>query len=509
MVNAQEYINQTYHLQERSSTENLDLSNKNLEGEVDLSDFTNLRKVNISHNPSLKSINGVKRVLWHDDDCQKGVKIKNYIKAQEWLEKKYFDKERTEEIKRESQDDKYELSINDGFSYPRLKELEGGLIISNFPNLKKIDIDRCGTIIDKLEILNCPQLAEVNCRNNKLTSLIFDNCPSVNVIHCSNNKLTSLDLKKQSKLTTIYCSDNMLEDIDLPTAGQENLAHLYLENNNFRRKLEPYYPFYDNCPYSNYQDLSFLTPFVNLKELGLGNTDEERIKKGVYNRFMISLEPLKNMNKLEFLDNDNTDIGGGWEYLPLEKLNWFHCSFDKRFDSKVSQLFYSLCDPSLPGHPGEEFVKKNWIKLGGFKDHTTTRLLSRVEELQGQLWEEKKKVYEINKKNKVLNEELEDCRKQLNETKEENSELENELTIERDHAADIDKWYKGQLDGRSDKERNKLWNDILELKWEKRNNKQIIKKLEDNLVATNKLAERVMEELESEKIIAQIQVKET
>jgi len=59
MVNAQEYINQTYPLHERSGIENLDLSNKNLEGEIDLSDFTNLKEVNISYNPSLKGIKGI------------------------------------------------------------------------------------------------------------------------------------------------------------------------------------------------------------------------------------------------------------------------------------------------------------------------------------------------------------------------------------------------------------------------------------------------------------------
>jgi len=81
MVNAQEYVDQTYPLHERSGIENLDLSDKNLEGEVDLSDFTNLKEVNISYNPGLEGIRGIENRR-HYDDQKKDTEIKNYIKAQ-------------------------------------------------------------------------------------------------------------------------------------------------------------------------------------------------------------------------------------------------------------------------------------------------------------------------------------------------------------------------------------------------------------------------------------------
>jgi len=40
---------------------------------------------------------------------------------------------------------------------------------------------------------------------------------------------------------------------------------------------------------------------INLKYLYIGNDNEEKIKQDKYNRFSGSLEPLKNMNKLEDL----------------------------------------------------------------------------------------------------------------------------------------------------------------------------------------------------------------
>ncbi|CAG8832316.1 12290_t:CDS:2, partial [Racocetra persica] len=58
-----------------------------------------------------------------------------------------------------------------------------------------------------------------------------------------------------------------------------------------------------------------------------------RINKGIYNRFNGSLQSLRNMNDLESLNIENTDIDHGLEYLPLKKLNDFRYSFDKRLNS--------------------------------------------------------------------------------------------------------------------------------------------------------------------------------
>lgn len=56
MVNAQEYLDQNYPKEQRNKITNLDIKTKDLEGDLDLSDFINLKKLNCSVN-KLKSIN--------------------------------------------------------------------------------------------------------------------------------------------------------------------------------------------------------------------------------------------------------------------------------------------------------------------------------------------------------------------------------------------------------------------------------------------------------------------
>lgn len=50
MVNAQEWINRKYSKKERKSVKILEISRKELEGDLDLSDFLNLEEFNCSYN---------------------------------------------------------------------------------------------------------------------------------------------------------------------------------------------------------------------------------------------------------------------------------------------------------------------------------------------------------------------------------------------------------------------------------------------------------------------------
>jgi hypothetical protein len=84
------------------------------------------------------------------------------------------------------------------------------------------------------------------------------------------------------------------------------------------------------------QDLSCFSRFINLNTLLIGNSDESKIKQGIYNRFTGSLEFLKDLTELKRLDIRNTDIDSGLEYLP-NKVEEFHCSADER-ESKVKEI---------------------------------------------------------------------------------------------------------------------------------------------------------------------------
>src|SRR4051812_11038015 len=65
----------------------------------------------------------------------------------------------------------------------------GELIIENFPNLKKVDVNNVKTLT-KLKIINCPQLTRLSCQNNDLlTSLDLSECNKLMKIQVSNNRL--------------------------------------------------------------------------------------------------------------------------------------------------------------------------------------------------------------------------------------------------------------------------------------------------------------------------------
>ncbi|CAG8558483.1 10062_t:CDS:1, partial [Diversispora eburnea] len=163
------------------------------------------------------------------------------------------------------------------------EKLEGRSVdLSEYPNLEKLIIDG-------------------NLLKSKLTSLDLTNCNKLTILGCSRNELTSLDLSKNEKLEELYISDN-----------------------NFFT-----------------QDLSFLSHLLNLKELCLGNyNNKEKINQGLYNRFMGSLKPLKNLTKLKKIDIKDTDISHGLEYLP-DSVEELGCSVDERKDAQV-QTIYNL-----------------------------------------------------------------------------------------------------------------------------------------------------------------------
>ncbi|CAB4414265.1 unnamed protein product [Rhizophagus irregularis] len=129
-------------------------------------------------------------------------------------------------------------------------------------------------------------------------------------------KLINLDLSNCLNIKYVTANSNQLNDLKLRLVNNEKLEYLNLLNNSFSQNL--------NC----------FSHLFNLKVLHIGNTDEDSIKQGIYNRFYGSLNPLKNIIKLESLDNNNIDIDSSLEYLP-DSIKNFRYSADKRPEAKV------------------------------------------------------------------------------------------------------------------------------------------------------------------------------
>lgn len=175
-----------------------------------------------------------------------------------------------------------------------------------------------------MDLSDFANLEELDCSDNQLTQIEITNCFNLKTLWCFNNQLTELNVKGSPNLNTINCPNNFLTNLDLNQNGK--LEYLEIKDNNFKE-----------------QDLTFLTHLVNLKELYLGNYSQERINKGICNRFTGSLEFLKNMPKLELLNIANTDLEKGLEYLP-ESVRYFYCSVDKKPEAKCQAIYNLFAD---------------------------------------------------------------------------------------------------------------------------------------------------------------------
>src|SRR6185437_2294456 len=111
--------------------------------------------------------------------------------------------------------------------------------------------------------------------------------------YCDDNQIIRLNnLGDCYNLKAIERHGNLLAGLDL--SQNKKLELIGIGDNNFSQ-----------------QNLSFLSNLEDLKVLDLGNSNKERIDQGIYNRFVGSLEYIKNCTKLERITIANTDIGEG------------------------------------------------------------------------------------------------------------------------------------------------------------------------------------------------------
>jgi len=350
----------------------LDLRNLNLFGSFNLIGFNRGLKLYVAGNPQLNFCLAFLPNL-----------TIVYKDSQEELNRIYPNKNRVEVIDLKKLDnlvfdEQFDELIVDG--YPRLKEMKrenkfnnisiAKLAINDCPELKVVGI--CGLRKNQeLIINNCFNLENLDCGGNNLPSLDLNDFPQLKKLCCYNNKLTKLDLTNCSNLQSIDCSNNFLIEIILPSTVKEKLEILHLENNkltelnidgfsnlqiiscqnnfltsldlNQKTKLE-HLNISDN--YFSKQDLSFLSHLVGLKYLNLGNNKQEKVQQGIYNRFVGSLEFLRNMSKLGRLSIENTDFDEGVEYLPdslfIEISTQLSYSTQLRPKSKIGKIKHLL-----------------------------------------------------------------------------------------------------------------------------------------------------------------------
>ena len=178
----------------------------------------------------------------------------------------------------------------------------------------------------------------------------------------------SLILESFINLQKLDCSNNLLTGLSLVSCNVERLVEINVENNNFSE-----------------QDLSFLKEAINLEKLYLGTTKQERIKKGIRNRFIGSLEPLKKMTKLKELGVSSTDINSGLNFLP-DSLKRIYCVNYCDSDAGCEEI-----QKKLKNHL--KHLSKNvkyydfqaWLKTSDFQTPSQESLLSSSLKLHPQI----------------------------------------------------------------------------------------------------------------------------
>jgi len=230
------------------------------------------------------------------------------VNAKKWLDKNY-PKDKRNEITKFTDGGVHNI-------FDVYNKLEGELDLTDFVNLKEVILADCR--ITKLNLSNCSKLVKLDCSQNQLSELNLNKNTKLTELYCSNNQLRELNVGNCPSLQLLYCHNNLLTNLDLSTNLQ--LRFLSINDNNFTK-----------------QDLSFLTHLANLQIVNLGNEDAKQIKRGIYNHFIGSLQPLQALINLKTLNIQNTDISEDLECLP-DSLENFTFSAELRKEAKVKKI---------------------------------------------------------------------------------------------------------------------------------------------------------------------------
>ncbi|PWU07017.1 MAG: hypothetical protein C5B43_00935 [Verrucomicrobia bacterium] len=196
---------------------------------------------------------------------------------------------------------------------------------------KKLDISD-SKLEGELDLSDFPNLEELYCGENELTSLNLSKCNNLKKLHCPDNLLVGLNLSNCNKLEYLHCAKNHLTNLQLPSEKRK-LKQLVIHDN----KLE--------------QDLSFLEDFINLEEIYIGG-----------NLFFGSLESLKSLAKLRILDISDNNVKSGLMHLPSH-IEEFYCYAITNAQAEVKEIQEELKPFVINERKGKyKWRKYNWLK---------------------------------------------------------------------------------------------------------------------------------------------------
>lgn len=109
----------------------------------------------------------------------------------------------------------------------RYSGVVGSLDLSDYPDLVLLDVSYCN--ISQIKAQGCPNLSDLYCSGNWITSLDVSGLDQLANLQCSHNQLEELDLTGCTALEYLECDSNLLTQLDLSDC--DALWHLRCTSN--------------------------------------------------------------------------------------------------------------------------------------------------------------------------------------------------------------------------------------------------------------------------------------
>ena len=208
-------------------------ASKNLSGDLDLSNFTELKKIHCQYN-SLQTVNVAGCANLNYMDCYnnnlKTIDVTTNANMDSFCcrynELKEIDLTKNPKLiyfcGSGNQFEEVDISqnpelVNFYCANNQLKRFDS----SNNPKLERLYLRT--NQLTSLDFSKNPRLNYVTCYENKLETLNLSGCSALEYITCRDNNLTTLDVSDCVKLTTLTCQDNRLTVLKLGTTKMETL----------------------------------------------------------------------------------------------------------------------------------------------------------------------------------------------------------------------------------------------------------------------------------------------
>lgn len=218
---------------EAASIQYLNISGKEISDLTGIQSFTNLKKLDCSHNTisnmtinnSLQSLNASFNTI-HDFTLQFNSIISSINISNNLLS----------DLTIYSCSSLNTLVYNENPSLTNLMIANTNITnlnIADFLNLTSINCNynpnSDGVKLNSVIVSNLPMATSIMCGNNNLTTLDIKGFPNLNYIGCYNNNLSSLNLEDLPSLVQIYCPNNSIESLNTSTLS--NLFEINCSSN--------------------------------------------------------------------------------------------------------------------------------------------------------------------------------------------------------------------------------------------------------------------------------------